>query len=61
MFNRQFVRGWWLSLSTALIVAVGINDAAAQSTEAPKFVDHSLLIAPEFPCTWPSAPFPRSS
>ncbi len=25
---------------------------------ATRFVDHSLLIAPEFPCTWPSAPFP---
>jgi kynurenine formamidase len=22
-------------------------------------VDHSLLVAPELPCTWPSAPFPR--
>jgi kynurenine formamidase len=22
-------------------------------------VDHSLLIAPELPCTWPSHPFPR--
>ncbi len=27
--------------------------------EEPKFVDHSLLIAPEFPCTWPTHPFPR--
>lgn len=27
--------------------------------EEPRFVDHSLLIAPEFPCTWPSYPFPR--
>lgn len=25
----------------------------------PRFVDHSLLIAPEYPCTWPSYPFPR--
>ena len=24
-----------------------------------KFVDNSLLIAPEFPCTWPTHPFPR--
>lgn len=35
----------------------------AQTTDArpqqSKFVDHSLLIAPEFPCTWPSHPFPR--
>lgn len=24
-----------------------------------RFIDHSLLIAPEYPCTWPSHPFPR--
>jgi kynurenine formamidase len=24
-----------------------------------RFVDHSLLIAPEYPCTWPAYPFPR--
>lgn len=26
---------------------------------ASRFVDHSLLIASEFPCTWPAHPFPR--
>lgn len=31
---------------------------AADDAE-PRFVDHSLLIAPEYPCTWPSFPFPR--
>ncbi len=25
----------------------------------PRFVDHSLLVAPEYPCTWPTYPFPR--
>ncbi len=29
------------------------------SADEPRFVDHSLLIAPEYPATWPSAPFPR--
>ena len=24
-----------------------------------RFVDHSLVIAPEYPCTWPAYPFPR--
>ena len=28
-------------------------------TSATRFVDHSLLIAPELPCTWPTHPFPR--
>ena len=27
--------------------------------EQSQFVDNSLLIAPEFPCTWPTHPFPR--
>ena len=31
----------------------------AGRADEPKFVDHSLLIAPEFPCTWPASPFPR--
>ena len=26
------------------------------NAEEPRFVDHSLLIAPEYPCTWPSHP-----
>ncbi len=34
----------------------GTPPAAAKVS---KFVDNSLLIAPEYPCTWPSAPFPR--
>lgn len=27
--------------------------------DEPRFLDHSLLIASEYPCTWPSYPFPR--
>lgn len=29
------------------------------SAADPTFHDHSLLIAPDYPCTWPSHPFPR--
>lgn len=50
---------WWVSFSAVLLIAGSVGHAAAQSAETHKFVDHSLLIAPEFPCTWPSAPFPR--
>ena len=39
-------------------IVLCVWNASAQEP-ATKFVDHSLLIAPEFPCTWPSAPFPR--
>jgi kynurenine formamidase len=30
--------------------------AAAEEKEASRFVDLSLLVAPEYPCTWPSFP-----
>ncbi len=33
--------------------------APTKSQGEPRFVDHSLLIAPEYPCTWPAYPFPR--
>ena len=53
------VRDWLALLRMLMLFIAGAREAIAQSTEATKFVDHSLLIAPEFPCTWPSAPFPR--
>lgn len=31
---------------------------AAENAES-RFIDHSLLVAPEYPCTWPAYPFPR--
>lgn len=37
------------------IAALAVECASGQS----KFIDNSLLIAPEYPCTWPSYPFPR--
>ena len=54
-------RGRWmiaLLLVTAAAEAIPAQDRAAR-VAAPKFIDHSLLIAPELPCTWPAAPFPR--
>lgn len=53
------VRRWWMSVCVVLIIAGGTQYAAGQSAATSKFVDNSLLIAPELPCTWPSAPFPR--
>ena len=29
------------------------------AADEPRFIDCSLLVAPEYPATWPSAPFPR--
>lgn len=33
--------------------------STGNAAEPSRFHDHSLLIAPEYPCTWPSHPFPR--
>jgi kynurenine formamidase len=33
--------------------------APVAAAEEPKFIDCSLLVAPNYPATWPSNPFPR--
>ena len=42
-------------LGFACLLAAVVGRAA----EPPRFIDHSLLVAPEYPCTWPAEPFPR--
>ncbi len=45
------------------VAAVFIAFVLAASPHAigdePRYIDHSLLVAPNYPATWPSAPFPR--
>lgn len=48
-----------LLILAAFTVAVLARNNAAAEEAVPKFVDHSLLVAPEYPCTWPTYPFPR--
>jgi kynurenine formamidase len=55
--SRLLLSGWnWF-----LLIAVGtaLSHSGSARGEEPRFVDHSLLIAPEYPCTWPGHPFPR--
>ena len=47
-----------LTLTVAALLPLAAVAAPLQD-DAPRFVDHSLLVAPEYPATWPSAPFPR--
>lgn len=59
-------RNRWLRLDRLLSAAFGMIAAAAVASAQDgaaksRFVDHSLLVAPEYPCTWPSHPFPRFS
>lgn len=49
-----------VQLSLALVAFVGASSLGVIAFgDEPRFVDNSLLIAPEYPCTWPSYPFPR--
>ena len=48
-------------LSLLATIFVISTSAVAQDSQPTRFVDHSLLIAPEYPCTWPANPFPRFS
>lgn len=53
----------WVALSALLCCTASAEVVTAQSVESPssesRFVDLSLPIAPEYPCTWPTEPFPR--
>ncbi|MHC4876301.1 MAG: cyclase family protein, partial [Planctomycetota bacterium] len=51
-----------VSCCIALVGSMFVPSAGcAQDSDgqASKFVDCSLLVAPDYPATWPSAPFPR--
>lgn len=49
------------AVCTAALALFAASSALGQDSgnAQPRFVDHSLLIAPEYPCTWPAFPFPR--
>ena len=32
---------------------------SARTAEPARFIDHSLLISSEYPCNWPTYPFPK--
>lgn len=46
----------WISVASSDLATAQVNSDATQTA---RFIDHSLLISPELPCTWPTAPFPR--
>jgi kynurenine formamidase len=57
---RSRRRYFWSAASIAaldLFFLLGFP-AAAAGDEAPRFLDLSLLVAPEMPCTWPAVNFP---
>lgn len=48
------------SVIVGMSVVLACAGARAEGpADKPRFVDHSLVVAPELPCTWPTQPFPR--
>lgn len=65
MRKRRYGAAWRAVFAAIGMVAaiaatpeLAAGDAASESADT-KFIDHSLLVAPEYPCTWPTYPFPR--
>ena len=53
-YMRFFFCAMWLALGgLSFLMLPGVQ------AEDSRFVDCSLLVAPEYPCTWPASPFPR--
>ncbi len=42
-----------------MLGATCLEGVAGAAETGQRFVDHSLLVATEYPCTWPTYPFPR--
>lgn len=60
--GKRRVPANFLTFPLVLLIVTALAISGSSLTlngEEPRFVDHSLLIAPELPCTWPSHPFPR--
>src|ERR1700751_1387843 len=54
------MRAWLPLLALCLTLALSCNlllPSAEKQEPRPQFLDLSLLVAPEYPCTWPT--FPR--
>jgi hypothetical protein len=42
-----------------LLSSFVLADETAKAKSTTKFLDHSLLISSDYPCTWPTHPFPK--
>ncbi|HTM55041.1 MAG TPA: cyclase family protein [Pirellulales bacterium] len=61
MRNRT-LRSWHVAMGAlfaAAFLPAALRAQAADPSAASKFIDHSLVVAPGYPCTWPTYPFPR--
>lgn len=49
----------WKRVAAICLLLLSQSGNLQVSADESRFVDCSLLVAPEYPATWPSAPFPR--
>lgn len=47
------------SVSAILLACTWLHGSSGLAQDASKFIDHSLLVAKEYPCNWPTHPFPK--
>ena len=47
------------TLSAILLACASLPCQNGLSQDPSKFIDHSLLVAKEYPCNWPTHPFPK--
>jgi kynurenine formamidase len=47
------------TLGPALLILACVVGVVLADDQPSRFVDHSLLVAPDYPCTWAAYPFPR--
>ena len=59
LFHKETYNNRMQRLLPAVALLTLWGSCRISNAEESRFVDHSLLIAPEYPCTWPSHPFPR--
>ena len=59
LFHKETYNNRMQRLLPAVALLTLWGSCLISNAEESRFVDHSLLIAPEYPCTWPSHPFPR--
>ena len=56
---QRCISGSSVVLCCLVIFACSVFSSGQAVANDPRFIDHSLIVAPEYPCTWPSYPFPK--
>ena len=64
LIDETWLLALWLIAGVCTSFAADVHPlygADTQDDAETRFIDNSLIVAPEYPCTWPAYPFPRYS